>query len=329
MLGTNKHLVKGLTLRERCERVCPEFAKYPNFAETDYSSFDSTFNIYVRQVEHSLLSEFLRDEEEMAYIVLVCCSEISHSEFGPEDELRRIEIPSMRYSGEPATSIGNAAGNLYLSKTCPGSNGSRFAEGDDGFLCCEERYDLESWASKHGLNIGIDWHTDPRYVKFCGRYFVGSVNSGYSSVADIRRFLDKFHLAVSSPDVCPNELLRGKCIAALALDPNTPGLSWTAYAHLTRLGAGPHVFSADDRRKLLWEKGTVKITRPVLSGDDYEYVRCQGLDPDSLRKFDQEMSDWCYGIGPKPIIDFPTSRLKTTLAFMSPIAPTSQVQSDA
>lgn len=248
--------------------------------------------------------------------MLVCCSVITHTEFGPGDELRRLEIPSMRYSGEPATSIGNGIGNLYVSTSCPGFNGAAFAEGDDGFLCCDRPYDIGRWAKEHGLNIGVEWHRDARRVKFCGRFVVGSVGTGYRSMADVRRSLDKFHLVVGSPDVSDHELLRGKCIAALALDPATPGISWTAYAHLYRAGHGKSVLTADDRRKLeVFGVHEINTSVPKLTTEDYEFVRCQGLDPVSLQSFDNEMEKWCYGLGPLPIIDFVNSRLKAPLFY--------------
>lgn len=319
VLGTCPHFVKGRSISDRCEHIERTILQTGVvYAETDYSAFDSTVHLALRQIEYECFRPFwLNPEAEIAWLLLVCNSVIRHVELSPGDEYGNLEIPSMRYSGEPGTSIGNGLVNLYVWWSCPdrSSCGFALAEGDDGFVSALRPYDLAGHARRLGLDMKIDWHSDPTEVKFCGRYLVRMKAECvyHVSYADIRRQLDKFHICFTNCPTDGDALLRGKCLATLALDHLTPGVAWTAYAHLQRLGVGPVRYAEADRFKLGLagvDSGFV-APRPCLGSVHYQGVKAQGLDPVALEEFDKKMELWgARVIEEKPTMQFPTNNVK-------------------
>jgi hypothetical protein len=329
VLGTCPHFVKGRNISDRCEHIEQTILQTGvTFAETDYSAFDSTVHLALRQIEYECFRPFwLSSEAELAWLLLICNSVIRHVELSPGDEYGNLVIPSMRYSGEPGTSIGNGLINLFVWWSCPdrGQCGFALAEGDDGFVSAIKPYDLAGHARRLGLDMKIDWHDDPTEVKFCGRYLVRLATPGLSHVsfADIRRQLDKFHICFTNTTDDRDALLRGKCLASLALDHTTPGVAWTAYAHLQRLGKGPVVYSEADRFRLeLAGVGSGYVApRPCLNSAHYQGVKAQGLDPDALGEFDRHMEMWGLGVTEvKPKMQFPTNNVKVDVDVTSVVA---------
>jgi len=290
--------------------MAPLLASSEAFAETDYSAFDRTIHLGMRRIEWELYRPYFNADEELAYIVLICLSVIQHAELGPDDKDGRLILESMRYSGEPGTSIGNALINLFVWWSNPERmEGFAFAEGDDGFVGSAFKYDCAAWAATFGLDLKCDWHVDWRLVKFCGRY-MGTRAETVVTYCDVRRALDKFHLTMGDPEVDDTSLLRGKCLSALCMDKDTPGVGWCAYAHYLRAGDGPVAIASDDRWKRELLRDELVVGAPDVTTDDYENMRCQGLDPAALRAFDCAMMRWAVMGGEKPLIDLGPPKLK-------------------
>jgi len=325
VLGSCDHFVKGMDISRRLKHIQERIlANGCVFAETDYSAFDSTVHLALRRIEYEAFRPFfLNVEAELAYIILITNSVIRHVELDPSHEYGNLVIPSMRYSGEPGTSIGNGLINCFVWWSYDGRppGGFALAEGDDGFVASSRPFPLDALARRLGLEMKIDWHGDFTEVKFCGRYVaVVSDRRGSSYVttfADIRRQLDKFHLCFSNSTVDTESLLRGKCLANLALDGGTPGVAWASYAHLMRLGNGDVAFSEADRYRLelSGSDGAIDLAvEPHVSFDAYEAAKAQGLSPGDLAAFDARMRDWGYGLlGEKPKLDFGKTGLKTDM----------------
>nr|WRQ65782.1 RNA-dependent RNA polymerase [Tolivirales sp.] len=323
VLGTCPHFVKGMNIEERTDHMKRTVLQSGIvFAETDYSAFDSTVHLRLRQLEYECFRPFwLSDDAQLAWILLICNTVIRHVELSPEDEFGNLVIPSMRYSGEPGTSIGNGIINLYGWWSCPerGLGGFALAEGDDGFVGSSSPYDLAAHVRRLGLDMKIDWHCDPTEVKFCGRY-LARIGTTVISLSDVRRQLDKFHVSFTNSSADVAALLRGKCMANLALDSTTPGVAWASYAHLQRLGDGVVAYSEADRYRLeLSGVGSGFVApRPSLTFDHYESAKAQGLDPIALREFDQRMELWGAGvIDDKPTMKFSTSNVKVDMDVVS------------
>lgn len=314
--------MKGLTLPLRLERLkALLLGKYNWYAETDYSAFDSTVHLRLRELEHLTFKRHFDAATELAYVVLVCLSVIVHVDVGVSDECRRLVIPSLRYSGEPGTSIGNGLINDFVAWSCP-SDVARFsfAEGDDGFVGATDRFDLSGWALSLGLNLECDWHEDYRDVKFCGRYVVGDFLSPNRTYADVRRAIEKVHLVTGSNVQDRAALLRGKCIAGLSLDPRTPAVSSILWAHLQRAGAGPVIMSDDDKLKFAMAGSTVKTDMPLLDVLDYQYLLHQGLSPKQFYDFDVAMLGWAVGLCERPMIDFVDTKVKVDMVLTSQVS---------
>lgn len=325
VLGSHKSLVKGLDLQQRAARLSPLIRNNCMFAETDYSAFDRTIHVGLRRIEWELYRPYLSEAEEAAYVVLVCLSVLMHAELAPGEDNSRVVTESMRYSGEPGTSIGNAIINLFVWWSNPSRPqtecGGAFAEGDDGLVGCTSEFDCTGWAARFGLDLKCEWHRDFRQVKFCGRYLGYDAAGNLVSFADVRRALDKFHLCMGDPHLEDAALLRGKCLSAMAMDLDTPGVGWCAYAHYLRAGDGPVASTADDRWKATLCPTAFVVRAPVVCDEAYEQMRCQGLCPASLREFDMRMQAWALMGGEKPIIDFGASKLKVEVYTTGAVVP--------
>jgi len=270
----------------------------------------------------------MSDLEMCGWVILVCCSELQHIDLATTDPLARLTIPSFRYSGEPATSIGNALLNHFVlwshpmnQKLTDGLNESSIVsmhEGDDGIVGAEAPFDLSSWATGFGFNLDVDWFADMRCVKFCGRYMSGPNVPRYRSVADIRRTLDKMHFSVGVLGAVSHlSLLRAKVLSTFSLDPATPIISHVAWAcwHRYDLKHAELGSSRDDRWKLILAGTTAEpgIMPPYISDEDYECVKCQGLDPLQAKTFCSDIERAIHTGGPFPLMDFGGEAAKVTL----------------
>lgn len=315
--GKLPFLVKGMTVPERTERMKETLLRdFHLWAETDFGAFDSTVELIYREIEWNQFCDYLTTQEQLAYIVLICCTILRHVLLDKDDELYDLSVPSMRYSGEPPTSIGNGLINDFVGWSMPGGSVKGLREGDDGFVGSHINTDLAGWGLQLGFNLDVDWHTDFRAVKFCGRFLSGDYNCDVMSVCDVRRTLDKLHLSMGNPGgVDIRSLLRSKLQASWSLDPATPLVSTIVWALWPSVADAKVVVTKQDEFKLrlagqVCEPGAKP---PVVRPEDYECLVYQGICPEAARAHDRAVVAAATRGDALPVFDFGLSPAKVPL----------------
>lgn len=328
-LGKLKFLVKGLTLPERSAYVSEELSDGNVWAETDYSAFDSTVKLNFREIEFNEYAKWFTDEELVYFIILVCCSEIVHVSLDEEgSELGRLVIPSMRYSGEPGTSIGNGLVNYFVFWSNPDrpTGAKCLCEGDDGNIVSKRKFDVERWARNLGFKLTCDWHSDPRNVKFCGRYEGGGKFEDKVSHCDITRCLFKLNISCGMTNGMSNDLLRrSKLLSAFSTDPETPIISTLVWKLWHHFGYGARLtseqLSAEDSRKVKLAGGAIYPGSgpPQVSNAAYMNLGSQGMSPEYAMLYDAAVRA-SIGAGSTPLFDMEKSNAKYRFEQVGPLA---------
>lgn len=338
MLGNLPFLVKGLTVSERTAKLQEEVIMPGSmWAETDFGAFDSTVALEYREIEWEMIKEYLDTTEQLAYIVLICCTILQHVLLDKKkDELGFLEVQSMRYSGEPLTSIGNGLINEFVGWSCPPEmhenpvasqdeldNGicpvRGLREGDDGFACAQGKVKLDDWGLQLGFNLDVDWYADFRAVKFCGRYLSGDFNEHLVSVCDVRRTLDKLHLVMGVTHQDKRALLRSKLLAAWNLDGHTPMVAtivwalWPSVADAKVITANPDKY----KMKLAGTANEPGYAPPIIRDVDYNCLVYQGICPEAARRYDRDVVRAALLRQPLPRFDFGLSTAKVHLCAVS------------
>jgi hypothetical protein len=315
VLSALPFLVKGMTVEERTVKLSELAERNHLFAETDFSAFDSTVALVHREVEWLQIKEFMNVQERLAYIILICCSLLEHSDLDPVfDKLAKLCIRSMRYSGESLTSIGNGLVNDYVGSSIEGGElAEALREGDDGFVGSPKPLDLTGHARKLGFNLETFWHADVRDVKFCGRYLSGE-SGDYISVCDLRRSLQKLHICTGAPSVKdPRGLLKAKLQSAWCLDMHTPVLSTIVWALWPHVAAQVAHYTRDDVYKLKSAGNTGAepgLYPPVCRDSDFDSLLCQGICPAYARQYVRDVEIAAATGAALPLFDFGQSAVK-------------------
>lgn len=349
VLGKLPFLVKGMTITERTKFMASSVLQEGDvWAETDFGAFDSTVSLEMREIEWEMVKDYMTFEEQLGYIILISCTVLQHVLLDKHaDEFGSLETLPMRWSGEPLTSIGNALLNDFTGWSMPGQPGPTEAqikswlamaacisvtqanaiksvnvkpvkglrEGDDGFVAARKPVDLSGWGLQLGFNLEVEWHDDPRAVKFCGRYLSGDYNCDLVSVCDIRRTLDKLHLSTGSSHVDPKALLRSKLQAAWSLDSHTPLVATIVWALWPSVADAKVITTNQDLRKLKLA-GTVSepgFYPPVIRDSEYACLVYQNIDPDAARRHDKAIVMAALKGLPLPRFDFGLSTAKVQL----------------
>lgn len=294
------------------------------FAETDFSAFDSTIQLVYREIEYILMAkDHLTDDEITAYIIMICCTILAHVNLDKSSKLHRVVVASRRYSGEPPTSAGNALISDFTTASDPSREQSEpKKEGDDGFQAAKKAWDISQWAHKLGFDLETSWHSDPRGVKFCGRYLSGDGATPLTSVCEVRRTLEKLHITMGVPGIQDKRaLLRAKLLSTWCLDKHTPLVAHVVWALWPSVADATAVVTSEDRRKMNLAGGISypTIEPPEIDDAHYECLRYQGVDPDMARRYDRSVRDAVYSGGKLPLVDFGLSAVKVPLFAVSSV----------
>lgn len=239
-LGKLPHLVKGLSLQKRDEKMSGlagrGFQNFNNFFETDYSRFDMSVSLdYLEDVENPIFTFEVDDD------LFNAAFEYALRTKGINDIGLIYDVIGTRCSGDAQTSIGNSEINhfntwLILQYLPPGTWES-LHEGDDGFIGADDavvdaiKYNLHFMACL-GFQIKAAHYRDLNQVTFCGRW-MAPTESGIESICDLPRTLNKFHTICSDGDA--ESLLLAKCMSYYYTDRSTPMLGTLVTAIITFL----------------------------------------------------------------------------------------------
>lgn len=242
----------------------------------------------------------------------------------------------MRYSGEPLTSIENGLVNEFVGWSCPPelhenpiatpdelANGicpvRGLREGDDGFAGAPGKVKLDDWGLQLGFNLDVEWFSDFRAVKFCGRYLSGEYNEQLVSVCDVRRTLDKLHLVMGVTHQDKRALLRSKLLAAWNLDGHTPMVATVVWALWPSVADAKVITAKPDKHKmkLAGTDNVPGVQPPQVRDVDYNCLVYQGICPDAARRYDRDVVKAALLRKPLPRFDFGLSTAKVHLVAVS------------
>jgi hypothetical protein len=326
-VGKLKFLVKGMTLTERSAYVGDELSNGCVWAETDYSAFDSTVKLNFREIEFDAYATYFTDEELVYFIILTCLSVITHVSLDGESDLGKLVIRSMRYSGEPGTSIGNGLVNYFVFWSNPErpKNAKCLCEGDDGNIVSVKRYDVLGWARSLGFRLTCDWHSDPRDVKFCGRYEGGDKFDDKISHCDITRCLFKLNISCGMSNGLSGDMLRrSKLLSAFSTDPNTPVIStlvWRLWHHFGYGVTSENQFSQDDSLKVKLAGGAIYpgLQPPRIDDEAYMNLVSQGMSSGYAKSYDAAVRA-SIGRQDVPLFDMEKSNAKYWFQAVGPLS---------
>jgi hypothetical protein len=196
--------------------------------ETDYSRFDGTISIFLRQhVEFAVLRKmFAKDyQKELDRLLAGEINQNATTMYGV-----KYNTGGSRLSGSPLTTIGNTLINAFIAYCGHRMNGNSCKVsmkmvgpkyGDDGIdYDCDH---IREAAETCGLKMKIIKPDSPGKVGFLGRIYPDAVNYNYSHF-DVMRALKKIPVVVNG-GVPPKVGLARKVAGYLAADPCTPILS--------------------------------------------------------------------------------------------------------
>jgi hypothetical protein len=225
--------VKEESISSRVQRVERLMAGWKHYYNTDYTAFESHMTPQVlRSVEcvvYSYMFQKYPDAARNIELVLAGKNRIrtryglSASCFG------------RRMSGDMCTSLGNGLTNLLIIAYVFHLKGIEFddnaydliIEGDDAIIACDIELTIEDFTNV-GFTIKIIEAADPRCLEFCGLVFTSS----HQVVRDPQKFFSGLawtHSFLAAGDTIMMQLLRAKCLSALAEAPDCPitsALAW-------------------------------------------------------------------------------------------------------
>lgn len=162
-------LIKGLRAPEVADRLRAALDQYrdPIVVETDYTAFDATIGRPIAEAcQHAWFKHLVPDH--IADFIMRTHSFKGRAPSGSPYSA------TMRASGDPHTSIGNAVINYSVARYVARTSGvvsTTFVEGDDGFTIIE-RNDQAKWSTGVygllGLNVKIAFR-EPVDAVFCSR----------------------------------------------------------------------------------------------------------------------------------------------------------------
>lgn len=163
----DEHFIKHCTPKQVVERMNQVAEGYSLFYETDYSSFEGSFDkTLLRMVEKRLLSRLLWNYPEVRQIV---CHTYEIDNVLRFKRKLAASFRGSRMSGEMWTSMCNGFMNKmlveFMAKKAK-ADVNYLVEGDDGFIATNKELDV-SIVEKLGFKLKFDTTTNPRNISFC------------------------------------------------------------------------------------------------------------------------------------------------------------------
>lgn len=235
----NRHFIKGKQPQDVVNRMLEIQKTYTHIAETDYSSFEGSFNQDVLQAcEYDLFHYMLANNPGVWKIIKQVYVTKSRLCFSTTPFHDISVFPGSRMSGDMWTSLGNGFTNMMLFLYCAKNSMTRTAwrntenkydflvEGDDGFFGYDFDLDLTR-VSRLGFVLKLAHAEDINQLSFCG---IKISPSGHP-IPDVPRVLEKF--GYDFDDTIINnysttstnhemKLMRAKAMSLLATGPGCP-----------------------------------------------------------------------------------------------------------
>lgn len=219
----------GKSGEEIAQRVADIASNARSVSLTDFSRFDGTVGLCLRDLEKALIQEAFAPEyvnrglklhNQQQYVKGITRTGYTYTS-GPA-----------RLSGSPETSIFNTIGNAfvnYMALRAQYSPEEAYAQlgiygGDDGLTADITSESLEATGKSIGMRlVAVTIPRGSMGVKFLARVYGPAVwNGSTSTCCDLIRQLTKFHTCANITGFTPLEKLYAKAQSWICTDPNTP-----------------------------------------------------------------------------------------------------------
>lgn len=212
-------------IASRVVQIASEFS----LAETDYSRFDGTISLWLRQnVERAAYLRWVSPEHREDLGLLL------EAEMNPRGRTSNglpYEPCASRLSGSPLTTDGNTLINAFVTY-CAAREGKMSHEhalrmlgiyaGDDGLSMVKGSY-LRDAARDLGLTLKYEWRTSGSF-SFLGRIFYGADVGELGSIQDPLRTWRKLHISFAPAYISDTQALANRAAGYRSLDPEAPVL---------------------------------------------------------------------------------------------------------
>jgi len=235
-----KYFVKHCTPMQIAQKF-KTLSKYPYILETDYSSFESCFQLKYCQAVELQLFEFMLQNNPRIFDQIKYC--YLHGTKPRTVKLHSDEFiaysSQSRMSGEMWTSLGNGFSNLMNMKyLCKLHNlkFKGFVEGDDGIFSLTKDSICVDDYSKLGFNIKMKYSQNVTDSAFCGILFDNETNKLLASPEQLSRLgwtCRAQYLRARRPKLL--QLLKAKAMSIYATAPCTPILGPLCYKIIQQL----------------------------------------------------------------------------------------------
>jgi len=257
---TSRFFVKGTNPRDMPQMI-QKLKKYPYFLETDYSSFEGSFDpTYVDVVECALWRHIFKNNPHVLDTVMRCYYSVNTNNgaitYKPRTEkllshYYTARVVGARMSGEMWTSLANGFSNLMNMLFIAHINGIKldgFIEGDDGIFGMDSLNVAPIDFQDLGFDIKMKIHTNLEDTDFCGNIFSLITNHALLPPEQIVRLAwthSSIYFHAKKPKLI--ELLRMKVMSTYVLGKYTPILGPLCSKIISFIGFGPMLHEVSTR----------------------------------------------------------------------------------
>lgn len=231
--------IKGMNPQEQIEAMAKKFEGGSIFIETDYSSFEGSFNVaYQEKVEWALLRHMLKNNPRVIKVLAPCYKSrgFNNHVYNP---FLGAKFSGSRMSGDLWTSSMNGFSNLmnmlFLAKE-HGTHVVGFVEGDDGLFSVSNHSITSQDYDDLGFTIKLDYQTDISDCAFCQKIFHPETHNLIAPPQVINKSGWSASKAYfRTPAYVKEELYQAVCMSYLSLFPRCPVVSTFFRSQLSNL----------------------------------------------------------------------------------------------
>jgi hypothetical protein len=259
-----KYFVKNIDVRKLPHSLI-KLRKYKYILETDYTSFESSFDPrYTDQVECQLWRFMFKNNPTVLDDVMRCYYN-TRTKDGLQSIRPRIEklvnkkyharCTGARMSGEMWTSLANGFSNLMNMLFLAEEHDLKvdgFVEGDDGLFGMDEIKITPEDFESLGFKIKMKYNETLHNTNFCGNYFDETELNSLIPPEQITRFFwTSSQRYFKSSKTIKDELMRCKAMSMFIQGKHTPIAAVLAYKTIQLLGPGKQRY---ERENIYWTK---------------------------------------------------------------------------
>lgn len=237
----SKHFVKHKPVDSYPSMMAEVARIYRTVLETDYSSFEGSFQLkYQQVVEIRFFKHMLKNNPIHLSYVLASYPPTAPSGMNKADKDRyetthspwiqfpfyKIKLPDNRKSGEMWTSLANGFSNLVNMKCICDKHGQPFdgfVEGDDGYFGLADESITSQDFDELGFTIKMQYATEPSDLSFCGVRFSMETNHALLTEEYLTRIgwtcKEKYF---NASDRTKLALFKSYCMSIMHLSRHTP-----------------------------------------------------------------------------------------------------------